>query len=208
MTDKKDKRYDYIVYKLCCDDTDLFYIGSTRNMVQRKKTHKNCCNNQNSPAYNQKKYETIREFGGWNEWRITPLELMENSTKLEAEMREEQLRVQLKAMLNSMKASRGDITREEYQKKYYQENKEYIKEVHKQYRDGHHEEHKDYIKHYYEGNRGTILEQKKQFYQENKDKITEKFDCPCGSQYMRSKKNRHFRSQKHQNYVDSLENET
>lgn len=208
MTDKKDKRYDYIIYKLCCDECDDFYVGSTRNIVQRKKTHKTSCNNPKNKAYNTKIYRTMREFGGWDEWRLCPHELMENSTKFEAECQEEVVRMRLKAELNSRRASCGGITREDYQKQYYQEHKEYIKEYSKGYRDGHYEEKKDYIKHYYEGNRATILEQKKNFYQENKDKITEKFDCPCGSQYMRSKKNRHFRSQKHQKYVDSLKIET
>ena len=46
MTDPK--RYDYVIYKICSDECEDFYIGSTRNMVQRKKGHKKCCNNPNN----------------------------------------------------------------------------------------------------------------------------------------------------------------
>tara|TARA_R110000772_G_scaffold160736_1_gene271890 strand:- start:172 stop:678 length:507 start_codon:yes stop_codon:yes gene_type:complete len=131
-TDKKDERYDYIVYKLCSDNCDDSYIGSTRNITQRKKNHKSVCNNKNNKGYNQKTYRTIRDNGGWENWRMVPLELMKNSTKLEAEMNEEFHRVQLKAKLNSMKASCGGLTEQEYQKLYRQDNKEQINEQKKQ----------------------------------------------------------------------------
>ena len=35
-----DKRYEYTIYKICSDECEDFYIGSTRNMVQRKKLQK------------------------------------------------------------------------------------------------------------------------------------------------------------------------
>ena len=56
------------------------------------------------------------------------LEIMENSTKLQAEMREEFHRLKLKAELNSIKASCGGLTEQEYQKLYRQDNKEQINE--------------------------------------------------------------------------------
>tara|TARA_R110002153_G_scaffold24839_1_gene78924 strand:+ start:359 stop:907 length:549 start_codon:yes stop_codon:yes gene_type:complete len=179
MTDKKDERYDYVVYKLCSDLCSDFYIGSTRNMVQRKRTHKGSCNNQNHIGYNTKKSKTIRDNGGFENWRMVPLELMENTTKFEAECREEVVRCELQAKLNSQKASCGGLTPQEYRKQYY-------------------DEHIDHI-----------LQNVKKYQKENKEQIREhklqKIDCPCGCQYTHSNKIRHEKSKKHQNYVNSLE---
>jgi hypothetical protein len=174
MTDKKDKRYDYIIYKLCSDNCDDSYIGSTRNITQRKKSHKSNCNNPKSKEYNQKNYQTIRDNGGWDEWRLCPIELMKNTTKFEAECQEEVVRMRLKAMLNSQKASCGGVSKQLYDKQHYEENKEH----------------------------------KKKYRENNKQKICEKFDCECGGRFTHGDKSKHFKTQKHQKYVDSLENET
>jgi len=123
MTYDRNKIYpEYIIYKLCSDECDEFYIGSTRNMVQRRKNHKSRCHNENDTAYKQKKYQNIRQFGGFENWRMVPIEKMENVSRFQAECREEVVRVELKALLNSMKATRGDITEQEYMKEY---NKQY-----------------------------------------------------------------------------------
>lgn len=122
---------EYIIYKLCCDNTDLFYIGSTRDFTTRKSVHKCGCNNSNNERYNYKVYKNMREFGGWNEWRMVVIEILNDVTKLQAEMREEVLRVELKALLNSQKASCGGITSQEYKAEYWQENKEQLKEKQK-----------------------------------------------------------------------------
>jgi hypothetical protein len=179
MTEKKDERYDYVVYKLCSDFCDDYYVGSTRNMVQRKKNHKGSCNNQNHLGYNTKKSKTIRDNGGWENWRMVPLELMKNSTKFDAECREEQLRVQLNAILNSQRATRGNISVQEYNKQHRQEKKDHYKE---------------YDKKYYEENREEI-----------RARDAQKFECNCGSKINHGDKARHFKSKKHQKYLDSLE---
>ena len=179
MSEKKDERYKYFVYKLCSDFCDDHYIGSTRNMVQRRRSHKSVCNNPRNKGYNQKKYQTIRDNCGFENWRLVILEIMENTTKLEAEINEQVHRVQLRAMLNSQKASCGGLTKREYNEQYQKENKEQINEQKKIYR---------------QDNKEQINEQKKQ-----------KFDCDCGGKYTRCHKTSHEKSKKHQNYVDSLE---
>ena len=230
-----DKRYEYTIYKICSDECGEFYIGSTRNMVQRKKNHKSSCNNPNSKGYNQKTYRTIRDNGGWDEFRMVPLELMENTTKFEAECREEVVRCELQAKMNSIRATRGNLSIQEYNrlyreenkdhikenaKKYYQENKDHYKEHNKKYR----EEHKEHRKLYNEENKEQIREQKKQYYEEHKNEKKEhkkiyyeehkehlntqrreKFECNCGGKFTRGGKSAHLRSIKHQKY---LENET
>ncbi len=174
MTDKN-KRYEYIIYKLCSNDCTDFYVGSTRNMVERKRTHKSCCNNVDNKEYNCKKYETIRANGGWYNWRIAPLELMKNATKLEAQIREEQLRVELDARLNSIKATRGNITEQEYHQNYRIDNKEHYQQYNKQH---------------YIDNKETISAKQKQ-----------KHNCDCGGKYVHNHKARHFKTTKHKNYI-------
>ena len=119
MTD--DKKYEYIIYKIYNPDCDYVYVGSTRNISVRKKCHKSNCNNVNNPKYNYKVYKTIRENDGWENWYMIPIEVMDNVTKLNAEMREDVYRMNLNATMNSQRATRGDITIQEYNKKYYKQ---------------------------------------------------------------------------------------
>ena len=176
--DKNQKYPEYKIYKLVCNDTDLFYVGSTRDFTTRKSKHKSDCNKPHSKAYNQKKYLTIRQFGGWENWNMVCIDILYDVTKLEAEIREEKMRMDLKALLNSHKASCGGITKQEYNKIYYEENRDHFKEQNKLYR---------------EENREQIRAQK-----------NEKCDCDCGGKYNHDGKARHLRTKKHQLYLDTL----
>jgi predicted GIY-YIG superfamily endonuclease len=61
----------YIIYKICCDDLpEYIYVGSTKSIIKRKSQHKIHCNNGNT----RKLYTTIRENGGWNNWRMVIIE--------------------------------------------------------------------------------------------------------------------------------------
>lgn len=93
----------YTIYKISIAGEN--YIGSTRDLKQRKKGHKNKCNDV---SYNCKLYTTIRENGGWDCCNITPIEEFECETKREAECREEYWRREYKAMLNMKKAFRTE----------------------------------------------------------------------------------------------------
>lgn len=96
----------YTIYKLCCDDTDKFYVGSTKNRKERVRVHRS-----DSKVKNSKVYQTIREFGGWDNWRMVDLEHYECDNQRHAESREEYWRVELKAGLNSRKCfvDRGEL---------------------------------------------------------------------------------------------------
>ncbi len=191
MTYDRNKIYpEYIIYKLCCDDTDLFYVGSTRNMVQRKKTHKSSCINPNNSSYNTKKSKTIRDNGGWENWRMVPIEKMENVSRFEAECREEVVRVDLNAKLNSIRASCGGMSKNEYNAEYRQEHQDYYKEYGAEYR----KENREYFENY-----------RREHREEYNKKQNEKFECECGGRYTRCHKSAHLKSKLHIRYLEQIE---
>ena len=90
----------YYIYKICCDDCPGFvYVGSTKAFRQRKNHHKHDCNNM----IDRKLYTTIRENGGWDNWRMVIIEDCGEISFTEARIKEEEHRVKLNANLNSQK---------------------------------------------------------------------------------------------------------
>lgn len=61
-----------IFYKLSCIDQTIYdmYVGYTTNFVQRKHSHKQRCLNNKNPNYNSNVYTTIRNCGGWENWKM------------------------------------------------------------------------------------------------------------------------------------------
>ena len=92
---------NYFVYKLFNSDCTEFYIGSTKDMKSRKRQHKTCCNNPNSPSYNLKVYEYIRSNGDYDSWNYEILEHIRNSINvIELRNLERKYIEQLKPSLN------------------------------------------------------------------------------------------------------------
>lgn len=172
-----------IIYKIQKDDD--FYVGSTTDFTNRKRQHKQCCNNENIKDYNLKVYQTIREKGGWNAFEMIPLEeYVDCQNKTQARIREEEWREKLNAKLNMRKAF-GAETTQEYQKQYRQD--------HAQYRQEHKEENKAKQMQYYQNNKEKIAAKKAQ-----------KFECECGSICRIGDKSTHLKSKKHQAYLATL----
>jgi len=115
------------IYKLCCKDTDItdIYIGSTINFRNRKCRHKSNCNNINSKKHNYKVYQFIREHGGWENWTMILIEKVNVNCKLELHQKERYYIEELKPSLNKQLPLR---TKNEYDKGYYNDNKEKITE--------------------------------------------------------------------------------
>ena len=139
-----------IIYKLVKnDDYDNanIYIGSTTDFIRRKNKHKSCCNCETSKVYNQKKYQYIRDNGGWEEWNMIEVEKFPCNDKREAEAREEYWRCHFNAQLNTIRAYT-------------------TVEQKKQYGIG-------YQKQFYLDNKGKILEQRKNYYNNKKKNKTD-----------------------------------
>jgi len=121
---------NYTFYKFSCltDNVECCYVGSTANFLARQRKHKYDYNNANSSNYKAKIYETIRANGGWENWKMVAIGELKNITLIEARMKEEEYRVNLKADLNTYKAYTSKEEKKQQAKKWRCENKEHIAE--------------------------------------------------------------------------------
>jgi hypothetical protein len=108
----------YYFYKIVCDDLPNFvYVGSTMSFANRKYEHKRACNNENRKGYNYKIYRTIRENGGWDNWRMVCIHQQEVDNKRHAEKIEEDYRVELNGNMNTNRAFTNEEVAKELKKK-------------------------------------------------------------------------------------------
>ena len=167
---------DYIFYKIVCLDNsvDLCYVGSTADINKRRNVHKSDCNNENSKAYNSKIYKTIRENGGWTNFKMVQIGKRENLTLREAEQIEEDYRRELKANMNSQRCFLTEQQKIEYSKNHYDKNV-------------------DYYKNYYVENKNKIIK-----------KALEKVNCECGLLVCNGSLIRHKKTQKHIKLIQNI----
>ena len=160
-----------VIYVLQCNDIEIKeeYVGSTKDFRKRKWSHKNACNNENNHNYNQSNYVFIREHGGWENWKMIQLEEFPCENKRELEKREEEIRRERKAKLNSH-ASYVDIN-------YYQRQLEL---------------HPNYSKDQYQRQLELHPNFVKERYQQRREKDRSKYTCElCGEELCISSRSRH-----------------
>ena len=159
-------------YRFVCNDPEIqsSYVGHTVDFNRRKAQHKSVCNNPNARIHHLQIYQTIKEYGGWDNWRMLEIESRLVKDKREAERIEQEYIDNLKANLNTCKAFRGETTQETH-RLYRIENADKIKEQNKQYRIENAEKIKEQQKEYHIKNADKIKELKKQYRIENADKI-------------------------------------
>ena len=174
------EKLNYSFYKwihISKDLEDLCYVGSTANITRRKQEHKCCCNNPNHKQHNKLLYEKMREYGGFENFKMVILGTAEQITKREAQAIEEQYRVAERATLNKYRCYIADeqkIERKiECDNKYRQNHKERIAERRKQYDQEHKEEKAEYSVQYRQDHKEEIAERNKQYRQNHKEKIAE-----------------------------------
>ena len=93
-----------IIYKITCNDAKVpdKYVGHTTDFVKRKYTHKHTTTNVKSDSYKLKLYVTIRENGGWSNWRMEIVGFYNCLDLHEAKIKEQEHFVVLNANLNSI----------------------------------------------------------------------------------------------------------
>ena len=135
-------------YHFVCNDPEITstYVGHTTNFRKRKNQHKSACN-VSIEKNNIKLYETMRNNGGFENWKMIELEKKICVDKRDAERFEQEWIDKLQSKLNMIKAFRGENQKEadhnyyienkekriEYQLNYYQEHKDEIIEKTKAY---------------------------------------------------------------------------
>ena len=157
------------IYEIVCKDVNVTqrYVGSTTNLIQRRKQHKNTCNNENCKQYNQYVYQFIRENGSFENWDVVLIEqVIDCKDKENLHKRERYYIESLKAELNKnipcniFVRSKKEFNEEnkgklaEQMKDYYKNNKELYKEYHELYIN-------------------KITQQKNEWYIKNKNKVSE-----------------------------------
>ena len=150
-----------IIYKLVHKedyDNANIYIGSTTDFIRRKNNHKNCCHNEKQKGHNEKKYQYIRDNGGWESFNMIEVEKFPCNDGNEARAREEYWRCHFNSKLNSRKAYITDVEKIDYKKQFYLDNKDNILKQKKQY---------------YEANKQKKLEYMKQYYYKKKNNLTD-----------------------------------
>jgi hypothetical protein len=188
-----------IVYKIVSkDETETnIYVGSTTRLEKRIGAHKLDCLNTKKKCYKYKVYKHIRETGGFSNWEFEIVERYSCTTSKELCVREGYWVKELGATLNTQIPGR---TMHQY--------RDDTKDQKKKYRDDHKEHASAVAKKRYDIKRDEILAKGKIFRQMNKEKIAkrdgEKFVCECGGNYSRQAKARHFKTNKHQTYLNQL----
>ena len=92
-----------IIYKITCKNETIsdVYVGHTTNFVQRKYAHKICCTNNNNNN-NCKLYQVIRNNGGWDNWKMEIIDVINCKDLYETRKKEQEYVVLFKATLNSI----------------------------------------------------------------------------------------------------------
>jgi len=207
-----------IIYKIQHETKDdLLYVGSTTHFGNRKVQHKQRCYNANQKIYNSKIYTTIRDNGGWDAFNMVIVKEFPCENKRQAEAEEDRIMREMKASLNMVRAYTTEEEKQEKKKEYdkvYNEcNKEKKKEQKHIYYMNNIDKRKEYIeknidiikekrKEYREQHKDTRNEYNKEYYYQNRDKVHEKHTCPCGGRYTYQHKASHFKSKKHQTFIN------
>ena len=207
----KDNRYEHgKIYKLIDNTTGMFYIGSTalsrldhrlRKHIERSKHDKY----KNTKLYKQFTFDKLKS----GEIKIIQLAEINVKNKRELEKLENEYiekEINNVLCLNTHKSflSYEDkvIRNFKYQEKYREENKDILREKHKEYRKQNHE-------HYLQYDRERLKnEERRQYNIEKSRKFRNKlYVCVCGSTFKMDAKSKHFKTKKHQQYMQQQESE-
>ena len=195
---------DYIFYKIVNinNDVDLCYVGSTCNWKGRIKCHRQDCNNPNSKKHNLKIYRIIREYGGWDEFKMLEIGRTEQLTLTEAHQKEEEYRIELKANMNAIKCYLSKEDSIEYNRIYHIQNKERENERSRNYLIDYRKQPENLIKQS-KSNKLYIInnpEKCKEIYKKRREKIV----CECGCEIVRDSSYRHIKTKKHIDLMEQI----
>lgn len=206
------------IYKISNNNDNRLYIGSTfKGINERFYQHKSNCRSENRTS--SALYVAMREIGEGN-FKIEVIEIIYNCTDKDELRKYEQKYIdELKPEFNCQRAHHTAETkknrRREYEKNRHEEKKLEDKERVKKWHTENKERVKEYKKQHYLKNKAAIAEKSKKYYEANKEHLKEyskkhaqenpkvSISCECGGTYMTGKKNRHFKTKLHINWVNT-----
>lgn len=152
----------YIIYKIVHKfNKNNFYVGSTNNLKRRILEHKRKCKKPKC-----KIHRFITENGGFNNFYFYIIDIIECEEGQQFITEDKYIR-QLNPPLNTIKAIEDKEQVKEYNKQYYQANKQ----KNKQYYQANKEKLKEYKKQYRQANKEKIKEQNKLYRQRKKQEL-------------------------------------
>ena len=187
------------IYKIVNNENNKIYFGSTcqplhKRMYQHRKKHNNCMS---------------KKLGvDLKDCQIILVEKIECECKYELHKRE-RFYIENNECVNKRIPTRT-------KKEYYDKNKQLISEKAKEKYQKNKEHRLEQQKQYNQKNKQKIAEKDKQrckiYREKNKLKIAEKakvkMTCECGSVFRKTEKARHYRSNKHINFINCNPNST
>ena len=210
------------IYKIWDSNYEECYVGSTiqelsMRMADHRKLYKQFKNGLRERP-DTTVYLLFDKYGLDN-CKIELEETFPCNSKMELEKREGH-HIRNSKCVNKQVAGRTN-------KEYYQENRDYVISRQKKYTEGRQEILKEYRKQYYQDNKDKLSKQHKEYNEQNKECLKEKkkqyridnaetikekrketYTCECGITLTIGKKSRHNKSQKHQQYLNSLNQPT
>lgn len=187
-----------IIYKIICNDRNIndSYIGATTKYKLRMEQHKHSCNHSN-----RKVYQSIRNNGGWNNWKIQILSVVPNWNI------QRDYRLIEKAMIDLHKPNLNMNIPTRTTREYHKQFREKIKGYIRKYQLKHRERVKANNLKWREKNRKKLADISNEWYAKNKFKIKQRnntrFVCLCGSNtnFHHFKYGKHKHCKKHHNMV-------
>jgi hypothetical protein len=175
-----------VIYKIVCNNLEITdsYVGSTTQFTKRKTLHKSNCNNEKSREYHFKLYQTIRDNGGWENWKMLEIEKFPCKDGNEARKQERYHYEILHSNLNMQYPERSN---KEYYIEYNIRNRDELKVKRKIYRELNEEK----IKEYREINR-----------EKAREKAREKITCICSRITTKDNLTSHKKTKIHLDFVN------
>ena len=177
------------IYKIVCNITDECYIGSTcqPSLAQRLSKHVSSYNGYKSSKRNKCRSYSIIDRGNYN---IYLIESFPCNSRDELIAREGYIMRQYKLNCKCINHCIAGRTPKEY----LEINKEKFQQLKREW---------------YENNKEYVKEHKKDYYYNNREKIRikrlESITCICGSCIRKTDRLKHEKTQKHLNYLKSLQ---
>ena len=174
---------NYSVYQHVTPD-NMYYFGATQNVERRWRN--------NGAEYKGTALQPYIEKFGWD--NIQHIVLFRDQTRENALWIEDFLIETARedgVCINKNRSglvSKKEGYNQDHNQKYYEQNKDRIREYRREYKDEHKDKIREYHEQYYQKNREKELEQSRQRYQKNRDKILEQ----RRQRYQRKKEEKQF----------------